>query len=692
MSTSLETLERVWNANPGGLAFAQYAEALHRQGRSRDAHAILVDGVARWPNHFAGKVLLGRLSQEMGDLDTARAAFQDAVSLDNNSPVALRSLAMILGRQQYQRQAIDLWVRLSQLDPSDQEAANTARRLLSDLETTSSLADLGLGIQDAEDPLSREALSEGASSGAGVKGLSTLDSDSPLAGLGGSAVSPLDAAFDLGDLAFPAPPSITPTTSWTPGLGMESTVAQAVVPPSSGPGDLTTPSMGPSSDDSGLATLEMTSFPARTIPPPPLELSRPALPTPPEPAAPTAIPAPKPEATVLAGLPPLAAPTVFEAEAATETQFMPRDNAPVTGDDVGARLDALFGEPAPLPASAVSPTTETSILAPGEMDLTDPAETADLRLPAMEPPPAAPAPSSTAAATRAPVTGDDIGARLDDLFGESSFDFPLSEPPAAAPAAADPVAPAAVVVPPAPAAPATVLEPLAQESSATGVVGADIEARLDNLFGEESGMKAATLLAGDTSAMDRSEVLADIPSEVAEATLDNMRAFETAAAPRDSEGLTRRPEAETSAFAADTEVGGTHSTVDIPTVGEMPAMTPPAPQPAPVRLASHDLDSQLDELFASSEFLMEDAAPPAPRKVASPTGPVTGDDIGDRLDDLFGIDDDFPAGVPTVTLAEEYFRQGYRDQALAVYRQLAGRDPANADIARRIAQIEASGT
>ena len=144
MSTSLETLERVWNANPGGLAFAQYAEALHRQGRSRDAHAILVDGVARWPNHFAGKVLLGRLSQELGDLDTARVAFQEAVSLDSNSPVALRSLAMVLGRQQYQRQAIDLWVRLSQLDPSDQEAASTARRLLSDLETTSSLADLGL--------------------------------------------------------------------------------------------------------------------------------------------------------------------------------------------------------------------------------------------------------------------------------------------------------------------------------------------------------------------------------------------------------------------------------------------------------------------------------------------------------------------------------------------------------------------
>jgi hypothetical protein len=234
--------------------------------------------------------------------------------------------------------------------------------------------------------------------------------------------------------------------------------------------------------------------------------------------------------------------------------------------------------------------------------------------------------------------------------------------------------------------------PLAPESSASGVVGTDIEARLDNLFGEESGIKAVTLLAGDTSAMDRSEVYADIPSEVAEATLDNMRAFETAAAPRDSEGLTRRPEAETSAFAADTEVGGSHSTVDMPTAEELPAVAPIAAPQAPARLASHDLDSQLDELFASSEFLMEDAAPPVPRKVASPTGPVTGDDIGDRLDDLFGIDDDFPAGVPTVTLAEEYLRQGYRDQALAVYRQLAGRDPANADIARRIAQIEASGT
>jgi len=673
MSTSLETLERVWNANPGGLAFAQYAEALHRQGRSRDAHAILVDGVVRWPNHFAGKVLLGRLSQELGDLDTARVAFQDAVHLDSNSPVALRSLAMVLGRQQYQRQAIDLWVRLSQLDPSDQEAASTARRLLSDLETTSSLADLGLGIQESEDPLSREALSEGASSGAGLKGMSTLDSDSPLAGLGGSGMSPMDAAFDLGDLAFPAPPSITPATTWSPSPGMESTVAQAVVPPSSGPGEISVPSMGPSGDDSGLATLEMASFPARTIPPPPLELSVPVPPAP--------VPAPRlqpdPDMTVV--LPPLAQPTVFEADVGTETQFMPRDNAPVTGDDVGARLDALFGEPAPLPTPpSAAPTARSSMLETGAA-IPNPAETADLHLPPMEAIPSTPPATATSAAARAPVTGDDIGARLDDLFGESSFDLPLSEPPAA-PVAAP--APAAVVE----ARPE--LAPAAPESSASGVVGTDIEARLDNLFGEEPAIREATLMAGDTSAMDRSAVLDDIPSEVAEATLENMRAFETAAAPRDSEGLTRRPEAETSAFAADTEVGGSHSTVDMPTVGDMPAVPPPAP----ARLASHDLDSQLDELFASSEFLLEDAAPPAPRKVASPTGPVTGDDIGDRLDDLFGIDDDFPAGVPTVTLAEEYLRQGYRDQALAVYRQLAGRDPANADIARRIAQIEASGT
>ena len=712
MSTNLETLEGAWSANPGGLLFAQYAEALHREGRTRDAQSILVDGLARWPKHFSGRLLKGRLAMDLGDLESARSAFQEAVDQDNNSPAALRSLAVVLGKQQYQRQAIDLWVRLSLLDPDNPDAAATARRMIADLETTSSLADLGLGIRETEDMASREALSEGASSGFAPKGMSGIDADSPLAGWNSDAPLASDPAFDLGDLAFPTPPSLNApsagqsTANWTPQAGLDSGHHQTISDPITEM-ESAKPLLGPS-DDSGFATLEMAAFPEKSIPPPPLELPKPRL------AAGN-----DSDTRIMAPMPPLPTPATVASEPAPEvTQFMPRTqaSAAVTGDDIGARLDALFSEPDPEPVAA-SPVVAPSfsppapslpvppepVSRPGSVvdtptrisgsDIEDrlsellgsPSETAELLTPMVEPPPA---PTRSSAVPRAAVTGNDIEARLDDLFGASEVDLPVMEAPD---------------VPEPPSAP----QAISQASSPSAAVsGRDIEDRLDSLFGNESEVRTDTLKASETSAMDRDSLLGDIPSEGAEATLESMRAFETAAAPM-FHGLSKRPDetvtldnfsnpSSTDAAAerlvahldpSDVDSGG--STLDLPTVGALPVVAPPTGGSG--KLTGQDLDSQLDELFASSEFLLDDASPP-PQKSPSPAGgPVTGDDIGDRLDDLFGSDSDFPAGVPTVTLAEEYLRQGYRDQALAVYRQLAGRDPGNADIARRIAQIESAG-
>ena len=39
--TSLETLEGLWQARPGGLAFAVYAEGLQKAGRGDEAEEIL---------------------------------------------------------------------------------------------------------------------------------------------------------------------------------------------------------------------------------------------------------------------------------------------------------------------------------------------------------------------------------------------------------------------------------------------------------------------------------------------------------------------------------------------------------------------------------------------------------------------------------------------------------------------------
>lgn len=670
MSTNLEILENVWSANPGGLVFAQYATALHDAGRAPEAKTVLTQGLAKWPRHFAGRMLLGMVNQQLGDLEGARTSFQEAVALDNRSPAALRNLAVVLGKQQYQRQAVDLWVRLSLLDPEDREIAATARKMINDLESTSSLADLGMGVREIEDVASREALTEGTSSVAGtIRGLSGVEVDSPLAGWSEPGVPTADkAGFDLGDLAFPVPPStVNPQQNWSV-AGMDSTAGQVPVLPGASTTtmpELSIPKMA-ASEDSALATLEMASFPAQTIPPPPLSLPRNMT----QPG--------NESATRLLNVAGEGTPEV--------TQAMSREQmARVTGDDIGNRLDDLFGEPkaetlpglenfsdalaetvtqptipvmappppAPIPApSSLSapPTRVTGEDVEGRLSeifgsVSDPGP-APVNLP---PPPSLIQPAREPAKNA--VTGDDIEARLDDLFGASSVDLPIHER-------------------------ASKQGPIESNTSSAGPVsGVDVEARIDAMFGVEDSVVADKNDGEETSAMERSSVL-DNGSEVdASATIESMRSFQEAATIDKNFG---------SMDPSDVDSGG--STMDLPTASAQNASVSDAQRIA----GNKDLDSQLDELFASSEFFVEQAPPPAPHRAAAGDGPVTGDDIGDRLDDLFGTDSDFPAGVPTVTLAEEYFKQGYRDQAIAVYKQLVAREPHNQEFAQRLAQIEAT--
>ena len=138
------------------------------------------------------------------------------------------------------------------------------------------------------------------------------------------------------------------------------------------------------------------------------------------------------------------------------------------------------------------------------------------------------------------------------------------------------------------------------------------------------------------------------------------------------------------AKGSEIDLGG--STIDLPTIG----FEAPSQLETSLRLTGDDVDSRLDELFASSEFLSDPQATPISAKtgfVARPVntdpGEVTGDDIEGRLDDLFGSDSDFPVSLPTVTFAEEYLRQGHKDRAISIYRQLLDRDPANTELRRR---------
>ena len=694
--TSLETLEGLYQARPGGLVFAAYAESLDRAGRREDAEKVLTDGIVRWPRHLAGRIVQGRLARERGDWSTAREAFQAAVEIDANSRAALHGLADACTRQQYLKQAFESWNRLAILDPDNTEAADAARSVASRLDSNGAATGL-VPVREQEDTFSRDALLEGTTA---------------------LPASASHAVEHMGDLSFGSPTAAVPLAADLPGFGAPDLSfsppaldAAAFAPPD------TTSTPFAKFEESGLATLELPSFPGKTIPPPPMEAQKPAL----------------------------AAPFGFGDEGmglAEATQLMPapKAGAPVTGDDIEDRLDEVFGATSqPMPPSLLPISTEpglSGMIAPAGSEIQPHTVTGgdiENRLDEVFGASSEPEPGLLSAPTAASivpppprseplpgdrVTGDDVENRLDEVFGSSSVHLPAFDSPP--PSGATPVASPASAMDPsspvtgedvgnrlgelfgetgemplmAPPAPVSEEAPEATVPDLPVVSGKDIAGRLDDLFGEsvidltspaDSFTGVASLEAevgadpgADTSLMDKAALGAeDTPRPGASTT-----SFRTEDLPRSAVEESAKP----------VEIDPAGSTIDLPTVdyggGESQLETS-------LRLTGDDVDSRLDELFASSEFLAEPPLSPTSAKtgfvarpVSTDPGVVTGEDIEGRLDDLFGTDSDFPVSLPTVTFAEEYLRQGHKEKAVSIYRQLLDRDPGNAELRRRLDEIE----
>jgi len=737
--TSLETLEGLWQTRPGGLAFAAYAESLEIAGRRPEAEQALAEGVRRWPRHLAGRIMQGRLARDKGDLDAARAAFQAAVQIDNNSRAALHGLADICTRQQYLKLAFETWNRLSILEPENALAADSARKIA--LQMDGNGAGTGfVPVHDNEDFFSREALSEGtsaaasATSHAGIPATGDFDlnlGELPVASPFATAEHPPAGRID-DPLGFQMP-----DLSFTPSP-MQATTAYA-------PPDTTSTPLA-KFEESGFATLEMPSFPAKTIPPPPLEHPKVA----PEPSA------AQTESLLRPTLPGPFALSDDRLQQAEATQWMAaptKATGPVTGDDIEDRLDEVFGGTSqPLPPSMLPLSTEpglSGMIAPAGSESPTATVTGDdvedrldevfgassVHAPTTPPPVAATKPESEVdhptveIATDPRVTGNDVEDRLNEVFGASSVHAPTLPPPVSRETRSDKVTGDDIddrlgelfgetgempLVAPEPRPAAVAMKP-----ESTVVSGRDIEGRLDDLFGESVidltspidsvvGVAAdAVDRSADTSAFTRENPAT--PARVLEGKGDtSILPREAAERVPDDEVLVRKPGLESTTdfragslqldphrlvdeAAKGSEIDPGGSTIDLPTIGYGATSQPETS----IRLTGDDVDSRLDELFASSEFLADPQVTPISAKtgfVARPThtdpGEVTGEDIEGRLDDLFGTDSDFPVSLPTVTFAEEYLRQGHKDKAVSIYRQLLDRDPSNKELRRRLDEIE----
>jgi tetratricopeptide (TPR) repeat protein len=73
-------------------AALDYARALHRCGRGREAQRFLRDQIIRFPKWVDGQLLLGRVCFESGQKQSAQRAWQDALKLDPENENALKFL------------------------------------------------------------------------------------------------------------------------------------------------------------------------------------------------------------------------------------------------------------------------------------------------------------------------------------------------------------------------------------------------------------------------------------------------------------------------------------------------------------------------------------------------------------------------------------------------------------------------
>jgi tetratricopeptide (TPR) repeat protein len=111
---------QVWGSH---LTLASVALAAKEPMLTREAYAAAYRAVELEPNEAENHVILGLAARELGDLPTARRAYDAALALDPNSSAALNNRATVLprGRGRW-RTAIDGFARSAALDPDDRVA------------------------------------------------------------------------------------------------------------------------------------------------------------------------------------------------------------------------------------------------------------------------------------------------------------------------------------------------------------------------------------------------------------------------------------------------------------------------------------------------------------------------------------------------------------------------------------------
>lgn len=110
MADDIRTLSALLARDPASLAYVELAEALRRQGQLNEAAQVVMQGLARHPQHADGYDALARIHSDRGDLGQARAAWERALTIAPEHLGALKGIGFVcwrLGEMGRAREALE---------------------------------------------------------------------------------------------------------------------------------------------------------------------------------------------------------------------------------------------------------------------------------------------------------------------------------------------------------------------------------------------------------------------------------------------------------------------------------------------------------------------------------------------------------------------------------------------------------
>ncbi len=124
----LNDLSKRYNANPKSLVFARYAQALQKNSELEKAIEICQQGLADFPDYLSGYLVLAHCLFEKKDLDSCLQNLQMALALDPKCLKALKMTGDVLVEQNKPGPAAEKYGAILELDPWDNKVKELYNR------------------------------------------------------------------------------------------------------------------------------------------------------------------------------------------------------------------------------------------------------------------------------------------------------------------------------------------------------------------------------------------------------------------------------------------------------------------------------------------------------------------------------------------------------------------------------------